>query len=97
MKILTQSTIAGALLISISIIVLADNPVALESYHGDPQRGAKIAAWGTSNGVASCLSCHGYDGVGNGTSVVPRLAESNRRLSLAMVVVRPPADAITCT
>jgi cytochrome c553 len=74
MKILTQSAIGGALLISISIIVLADNPVALESYHGDPQRGAKIAAWGTSNGVASCSSCHGYDGVGTGTSVVPRLA-----------------------
>ena len=74
MKIPNRAMIAAALLMSISIIVLADNPAGSESYHGDPQRGAKIAAWGTSNGVASCSSCHGYDGVGNGTSVVPRLA-----------------------
>jgi cytochrome c553 len=40
----------------------------------NPERGAKIAAWGTSNAVASCSSCRGYDGVGNGTSLVPRLA-----------------------
>ena len=74
MKIPNRAMIAGALFLSISIIVLADNPAGSESYHGDPKRGAKIAAWGTSNGVASCSSCHGYDGVGNGTSVVPRLA-----------------------
>lgn len=74
MKILTRATIAGALLVNISVVVLAENPADLDSYRGDPQRGAKIAAWGTSNGVASCSSCHGYDGVGNGTSVVPRLA-----------------------
>ena len=37
-------------------------------------RGARIAAWGTSRGVASCSSCHGYDGVGNGNSQIPRLA-----------------------
>jgi cytochrome c553 len=65
---------SGVLLVSISVIVLAENPAGSDSYRGDPERGAEIAAWGTSNGVASCSSCHGYDGVGNGTSVVPRLA-----------------------
>ena len=69
-----RATIVGALLVNISVIVLAENPGDSDSYRGDPQRGAKIAAWGNSNGVASCSSCHGYDGVGNGTSVVPRLA-----------------------
>jgi cytochrome c553 len=69
-----RATIVGALLVNISVIVLAENPRDPDSYRGDPQRGAKIAAWGNSNGVASCSSCHGYDGVGNGTSVVPRLA-----------------------
>ena len=74
MKIPTRATIPAALLASISAIVLAENPAGPNSYRGDPERGAKIAAWGTSNGVASCSSCHGYDGVGNGTSIVPRLA-----------------------
>ena len=73
MHTLTRAIAAGALLLGISMIVLADNPAGPEAYHGDAQRGAKIAAWGTSNGVASCSSCHGYDGVGNGTNVVPRL------------------------
>jgi cytochrome c553 len=74
MQTLTRAIAAGAFLVSISIIVLADNPSGSGSYRGDPLRGAKIAAWGTSNGVASCASCHSYDGVGNGPSAVPRLA-----------------------
>jgi cytochrome c553 len=55
-------------------MVVAQSSLGPEAYHGDAERGAKIAAWGTSKGVASCSSCHGYDGIGNGTSRVPRIA-----------------------
>jgi cytochrome c553 len=71
MKRLTTATIAGVVLVNLSLFVLAHSA---GSYHGDPERGARIAAWGTSNGVASCSSCHGYDGVGNGANLVPRIA-----------------------
>ena len=73
-QIMTRATVAGAILLNLSVFVIAQSAPGPESYHGNPERGAKIAAWGTSKGVASCSSCHGYDGVGNGTSVVPRLA-----------------------
>jgi len=74
MKRLIKVTITGAVLVSVSMFVMAQSPVRPDDYDGSPERGAKIAAWGTSKGVASCSSCHGYDGVGNGTSMVPRLA-----------------------
>ena len=71
---LTKVLIAAAVLVSLSMFVMAQSSPVPDTYDGNPERGAKIAAWGTSNGVASCSSCHGYDGVGNGTSLVPRLA-----------------------
>jgi cytochrome c553 len=75
MKKLIKATIAGVVAINVSIMVVAQNSWwGSEAYRGDVGRGAKIAAWGTSKGVASCSSCHGYDGVGNGDSRVPRLA-----------------------
>jgi cytochrome c553 len=66
--------IIGAVLANVSVMVVAQSSLGPEAYHGDAERGAKIAAWGTSKGVASCSSCHGYDGIGNGTSRVPRIA-----------------------
>jgi len=74
MKKLIKATIAGAVAVNASVIVIAQTLWGPEAYHGNVGRGAKIAAWGTSKGVASCSSCHGYDGVGNGYSRVPRLA-----------------------
>ena len=74
MKKLIKATIAGAVAVNVSVIVIAQTFWGPEAYHGNVGRGAKIAAWGTSKGVASCSSCHGYDGVGNGYSRVPRLA-----------------------
>jgi len=74
MKKLIKATIAGAVVLNVSVIVVAQSTWGPEAYHGDVGRGARIAAWGTSRGVASCSSCHGYDGVGNGDSRVPRLA-----------------------
>ena len=74
MKNLTRATIAGAVLVNISVIVGAQSPLGQESRVGNADRGAKIAAWGTSKGVASCSSCHGYDGAGNGADLIPRLA-----------------------
>ena len=73
MKKLIKATIAGAVALNVSVIVVAQS-TGPRAYHGDVGRGARIAAWGTSRGVASCSSCHGYDGVGNGDSRVPRLA-----------------------
>jgi cytochrome c553 len=76
MKRVIKATIAAALAVNVSVIVLAQTQTSWgpEAYHGNVGRGARIAAWGTSRGVASCSSCHGYDGVGNGDSRVPRLA-----------------------
>jgi len=74
MKKLIKATIAGAVVLNVSVMVVAQSTWGPEAYHGDVGRGARIAAWGTSRGVASCSSCHGYDGVGNGDSRVPRLA-----------------------
>ena len=74
MKKLTTVLIPGAIFVSLSMFVMGQNSRGPDDYVGNPERGAKIAAWGTSKGVASCSSCHGYDGVGNGTSLVPRLA-----------------------
>jgi cytochrome c553 len=74
MKRLISATIAGAVAVNVSVIVVAQTSWGPEAYHGNVGRGTKIAAWGTSKGVASCSSCHGYDGVGNGDSRVPRLA-----------------------
>lgn len=74
MKRLIKATITGAVLVSLSMFVMAQSSLGPDEYDGNPERGTKIAAWGTSKGVASCSSCHGYDGVGNGTSIVPRLA-----------------------
>lgn len=74
MKKLVKATIAGAVAVNVSVIVIAQTSWGPEAYRGNVGRGAKIAAWGTSEGVASCSSCHGYDGVGNGGSQVPRLA-----------------------
>lgn len=74
MKKLVRAIIAGSVLANVSLAVVAQNSSNPAAYRGDAYRGAKIAAWGTSKGVASCSSCHGYDGVGNGESLVPRLA-----------------------
>jgi cytochrome c553 len=74
MQRLIKATITGAVAVNVSVIVVAQTLWGPEAYHGNVGRGAKIAAWGTSKGVASCSSCHGYDGVGNGDSRVPRLA-----------------------
>lgn len=74
MKRLPKVLTAAAVLSGLSMFVMAQTSLGPDSYDGNPERGAKIAAWGTSKGVASCSSCHGYDGVGNGTSIVPRLA-----------------------
>ena len=74
MKMLIKAMIAGAVAVNVSIMVVAQSSWGPEAYRGNAARGAKIAAWGTSRGVASCSSCHGYDGVGNGDSRVPRLA-----------------------
>jgi cytochrome c553 len=74
MKKLIKATIAGAVAVNVSLIVVAQSSWGPEAYHGNVGRGARIAAWGTTKGVASCSSCHGYDGVGNGDSRVPRLA-----------------------
>jgi cytochrome c553 len=74
MKKLIKATITGAVAVNVSVIVIVQSFWGPEAYHGNVERGAKIAAWGTSKGVASCSSCHGYDGVGNGDSRVPRLA-----------------------
>jgi cytochrome c553 len=74
MKKLIRATIAGAVAVNVSVIVVAQTWWGPDAYHGNVGRGARIAAWGTPKGVASCSSCHGYDGVGNGDSRVPRLA-----------------------
>jgi cytochrome c553 len=71
---LTRAFIPGLVLVSVSVIAVAQSSFCPSGDCGNAHRGAKIAAWGTSNGVASCSSCHGYDGVGNGESLVPRLA-----------------------
>jgi cytochrome c553 len=73
MKKLIKAAIAGAIVVNVSIMVIAQT-WGPDAYRGNAARGAKIAAWGTPRGVASCSSCHGYDGVGNGDSRVPRLA-----------------------
>jgi cytochrome c553 len=74
MKKRIEAIIVASALVNVSLVVVAQNSFSPDAYRGNPNRGAKIAAWGTSNGVASCSSCHGYDGVGNGDSQVPRLA-----------------------
>ena len=74
MKNLIRATVVGAVVVSAAVIVVAENSPNAEANQGDVGRGARIAAWGTSRGVASCSSCHGYDGVGNGNSRIPRLA-----------------------
>jgi cytochrome c553 len=71
---LIKATIAAGVAVNVSVIVVAQTSWGPGAYHGNVGRGAKIAAWGTPRGVASCSSCHGYDGVGNGPSRVPRLA-----------------------
>ena len=74
MRALIGAIIIGAVLANVAVMVVAQSSLGPEAYHGNRERGAKIAAWGTSKGVASCSSCHGYDGIGNGTSRVPRIA-----------------------
>jgi cytochrome c553 len=69
-----KAIIVGAVIVSVAVIVVAENSPNSEANGGNVGRGARIAAWGTSRGVASCSSCHGYDGVGNGNSQIPRLA-----------------------
>jgi thiosulfate dehydrogenase len=43
----------------------------------DADLGAKIAAQGTSHGVAPCMSCHGADGAGVAAAGYPRIAGLN--------------------
>jgi cytochrome c553 len=74
MKKLVRAVFVGSLVANVSLAVVAQNSFNPAAYLGNAYRGAKIAAWGTPKGVASCSSCHGYDGVGNGQSLVPRLA-----------------------
>jgi cytochrome c553 len=74
MKARIGAIMIGAALANVSVMVVAQNSLSPEADYGGAERGAKIAAWGTSKGVASCSSCHGFDGVGNGTSRVPRIA-----------------------
>ena len=81
-----KAIIIGAVVLSAAVIVVAEDSPDLtreakagafayqEANRDNVGRGARIAAWGTSRGVASCSSCHGYDGVGNGNSQIPRLA-----------------------
>jgi cytochrome c553 len=71
---LIRATMLVAVAAGACAIVGAENSSDQRTNQGNVGRGARIAAWGTSRGVASCSSCHGYDGVGNGTSRVPRLA-----------------------
>jgi thiosulfate dehydrogenase len=40
----------------------------------DADRGAKIAAQGTTKGVAPCMACHGPDGAGMAAAGYPRIA-----------------------
>jgi cytochrome c553 len=71
---LIRAAMLGAVAAGACVIVGAETFSDQRANQGNVGRGARIAAWGTSRGVASCSSCHGYDGVGNGTSRVPRLA-----------------------
>ncbi len=43
----------------------------------DADLGAKIAAQGTTDGVAPCMSCHGADGAGIAAAGYPRIAGMN--------------------
>jgi cytochrome c553 len=74
MRHLIRATMLGAVASGVCVIVVAETSSDQGVNQGSVGRGARIAAWGTSRGVASCSSCHGYDGVGNGNNRVPRLA-----------------------
>jgi cytochrome c553 len=44
----------------------------------NPGRGAVIAAQGTSNGVAACVSCHAFDSAAASSGAFPRIAGQSR-------------------